>query len=130
MTEDERAESVIRAGVPVPAKDWICPGCGEQLTIRETRPDGKPGRPAGVHGTFVLVDDDGGTGRPLDVWAHPKPRCVGGILKMLAGETPEDLEVPHAATPMGMLATTGRRVYRGASDPEAPQEQPQAAETA
>jgi hypothetical protein len=86
MTEDERAEAVIRAGTPVEAEDWRCVGCGEVVTIR------KPGRPAGVHGTVVTVDENGRVGKPIDVWAHAKPRCIGGVLRVLAGEAPETPE--------------------------------------
>lgn len=87
MTEDERAASVIRAGRPVEAEDWQCVGCGEVVTIR------KPGRPAGVHGTVVTVDENGRVGKPIDVWAHAKPRCIGGVLRVLAGEAPETPEL-------------------------------------
>lgn len=83
MTEDERAEQVIRAGVPVEAKDWTCMGCGEVETIRV------PGRPKGVHGTVVMLDNKG-IGRPVDVWAHPTRKCAGSpLLKSLIGETSE-----------------------------------------
>jgi hypothetical protein len=102
VTEDERAEAVIRAGVPVPAKDWTCVGCGATETIRE------PGRPAGVHGTVVIVDDQGRAGKPVDVWAHPKPRCIGGILRVLAGEAPETSESDEGET-VSVSTLRGRR---------------------
>jgi hypothetical protein len=107
MTEDEeRAEAVIRAGVAVPAKDWTCVGCLEVVTIRE------PGRPAGVHGTVVKVDEAGKPGKPVDVWAHAKPRCISGILRTIGGE--EVGEPESAPTPI-----RPRREGKPAEIPEA-----------
>jgi hypothetical protein len=90
--EEQRAERVIRAGMPVEAQRWVCAGGDGDLTIPVVYPDGRPGRPAGLHGTFVLVDEEGKAGEPVDVWVHPRKACVAKILALVAGEKPEPVE--------------------------------------
>lgn len=80
MTDQERAEDLIRAGVPVEAKDFTCP-CGETVTVRV------PGKPGGVHAPLVLVNDAGEVIRVLDVWVHNSPRCWSKALKALTAGT-------------------------------------------
>lgn len=100
MTDQERAESVIRAGVPVDARDFTCAGCGETVTIRV------PGRPAGGHGTLVTVDDKDIAGKPVDIFVHRNRKCItAGVVKALgesagdtAGTEPEaEAEIPPVA---------------------------------
>ena len=94
--EEERAESVIRAGQAVEARSWSCAGGDETQTIPVVYPDGRLGRPAGIHGTLVLVDDDGRAGEPVDVWVHPTAKCVAKLVGLLKGKgadpTPEPAE--------------------------------------
>jgi hypothetical protein len=102
VTEDERAEAVIRAGVPVPAKKWECVGCHGSEILADHE------RPAGIHGTVVIVDEQGRAGKPVDVWAHPKPRCIGGILRVLAGEAPETPESDSEGETVSVSTLRGR----------------------
>jgi hypothetical protein len=125
MTDQERAESVIRAGVRVEADDFTCIGCGETVTIRV------PGRPAGGHGTLVTVDDNGKAGSPVDVWVHRNRKCVAaGVLKVLAAsagdaqdaEPEAEAETPPVAHIRRTAAGTGRRGSDEGSAPATPAE--------
>jgi len=122
--EEERAEGVIRAGKPVEARDWTCVGGDGVVTIPVVYPDGRPGRPAGIHGTFVLVDEDGKAGKPVDVWAHARARCIAKILGLVSGETPDaPAEEAEPATPI-----RSRREKEG-REPPSPEEEAIAAKS-
>lgn len=96
MTQDEeRAEQLVRAGVTKPSRTFTCIGCGESVVMEI------PGRPEGAHGSLVMADKDGKLGKPVDIWGHPKGKCIGSpILRALTGEGPEASEEEPAATPL------------------------------
>jgi hypothetical protein len=109
MTDQERAESVIRAGKHSDSRDFVCQGCGELVTIR------LPGRPAGGHITLVAaVDETGPLGQVVDIWVHRNRKCIAaGVLKALgesAGDAQDAEPEAEAETPpVAHIRRAGRR---------------------